>query len=421
MKAMVVKNTRSLFLLCLGLAVNTCLSAQSTPGKFLLSAHHDTKVSAIDEQLRYLDDKPYRLSPLQKLELRTQSNQLDPNRQGYAVRINPANPWEMRSNNQYFQEYRSLLEVKKDLALEEALNYRYTLMIDWQYQQELRTLKEKGNGLIESYLGVLEKQQYSDFFDADDYVKLKLEQIDLSVELEEVIFEADDLLRRIKDLDPASGDPAAWSDQHTVPVNRLVMIADSLWQGHALPLTLTYYDRRINLAQREYSLERSNISVGFLQAQYQEYRIDQGRKPWSLSMGVTIPIVNPNKGDMTKRKMDVIEKEQEKVEAAAALGSASTRLREQLKSQVTRYNGVQEKISALKASPLSSTLNALQGNNPTVQIRLASNILKLETIALKLKQSILHTYIGFLGTMDVLQKPPLVNYLSEHLEVLENN
>ena len=417
MKPMITR--RLSFLVYFVLLASTPLVAQSTIAKFLLSAHHDTKVNAINEQLLYLDDKPYRLSPLQRLEVRTQSNQLDPARQGYAVRINPANPWEIRNNNQYFQEYRSLLELKRDLALEEALLDRYALMIDWLYQQELKTIKEKGSNLVDAYLAVLEKQQYSNFFDGEDYVKLKLEQIDRSVELEEVIFEADDLLLQIKNLYPAADNPAAWSDQHIISVDRLLLIADSVWQGHTPPTTLAYYDGRINLAQREYSLEKSNISVGFLQAQYQEFRIDQGRKPWNLSMGVTIPIVNPNKGDMTKRKMDVIEKQQEKQEAAAELGSASIRFREQLKSQVTRYYGVQTKINELKASPLSSTLNTMKENNPTVQIRLTGNVLKLETIALKLKQSILHTYVAFLGTMDVLQKRPLVNYLSERLEIIE--
>jgi hypothetical protein len=195
---------------------------------------------------------------------------------------------------------------------------------------------------------------------------------------------------------------------------------DTVAYDRSVAPSLRYFDQRINLAEREYLLERSNINVGFVQAQYQEFRIEQGRRPWSVSLGVTIPIFNPNKGDMTKRKLEVMEDTYERQEVRLEMEADSIRSRERIKNLMKRYQGVQEKIKDLQESTLGGTLKAMEGNNPAVQIRLASNILKLQVISLRLKQSILYAYVDFLAATDLLQKKPLINYLSPTLEQMEN-
>ena len=82
---------------------------QVTISDFLRSANDAAEVKVFEEQVNYLQGKPYRLSPLQKLEFRTKNNQLDPSLQDYAIRISPANPWEIRSTNNYFKEYQASL------------------------------------------------------------------------------------------------------------------------------------------------------------------------------------------------------------------------------------------------------------------------------------------------------------------------
>jgi hypothetical protein len=394
--------------------------SQDLLSRFLLSAEQAHEVKSIDAQMSYLAGKPYRLQPVQKLEFRTESNQLDRNRQDYALRVNPANPWEMRNNNQYFRAYASMLAYEKGMILEEALYERYLLLVDLSYHEELRAIKASGSALVDAYLTVLEKQQYSTFFDGEDYVKLKLDQIDRSVEIEEEAFQRDDVLRQMKGFDPAINiDDPAWHAQKIISLEDVLKIVDSAAQSLAQAPSMLYYDKLINLAAREYSLEKSNINLGFVQAQYQEYRVEQGRRPWSISMGVTIPVFNPNKGDMAKRQLEVLENEHEKLEVRSEMETASARAREQIRSLMSRYNSIQEKIRLLQVSTLTGTLKAMEGNNPAVQIRLSGNILKLQVIALKLKQSILYAYVEFLTHTDLIQQRPLVNYLSPTLEVME--
>ena len=74
-------------------------SAQVTLAEFIKSANEDPEVKTFSEQARYLEQRTYRLPFLQRLELRTQNRELLANQQEYALRVTPANPWEVRNNN----------------------------------------------------------------------------------------------------------------------------------------------------------------------------------------------------------------------------------------------------------------------------------------------------------------------------------
>jgi len=393
--------------------------AQLSMAEFLLSVKSDFDLTSFEEQIRYLDNKPYRLSPLQKVEFRTKNNQLDPSRQDYGLRFTPANPWELKNNNLYFKQYRSVLSLEKELAFKDALIIRYNLIISMLYYSEIKAIKEEDRRLINAQVSILEKQRHSDFFNAEDYIELKLDQMDKTVEFEEATFELDNQLRKMVGVYPAAGQKQIdWRYENILSIERLENVVDSLFGLSSTPVTLTYRDNQIDLANREYQLEKSNINVGFLQTQYEEYRTEQDRKPWSISLGVTIPITNPNKGDMTKRKLEVIEAQHERDETNAELETNKIVTHEQLKSLLARYRDIHEKIMALNTGTLSSTLNAIKDDNPMATVRFNGNLLKLKSIEAKLKQSILITYIQFLGYTDMIQQQPLINYLSEELDTL---
>ena len=405
------------WLISLFIAVNVEVSGQVTVSEFLRSAKDDREVRLFEEQLSYLQQKPYQLSPLQKLEVRTRSNQLDPARQDYALRLNPANPWEVRHNNNYFKEFQLVLATRKAIVLKEVLAARYKLVIDFMYYRELKALAEEDKKLAEAALAVLGMQQYSDSFKGDDFVKLNLEHLNKVVALEEVSFEMDNQMDHIVEKHPAAFDQnIEWDYQRILSIDQIEMVVDSLFTAEGSNIALAYQEGKVNLANQEFKLERSNINVGFLQTQYEPYRIEQNRKPWNISMGITIPIANPNKGDMTKRKLEAIEAQYDLDEKRGELQSQRVMLHRRLKNLITRYRLTKLKMDELKNGTLAKTLTEMKGNNPLAAIQFNANTLKLQGIVLKLRQSILSTYIEFLSSTDRLQQHPITNYMSSDFE-----
>lgn len=121
---------------------------------------------------------------------------------------------------------------------------------------------------------------------------------------------------------------------------------------------------------------------------------------------------------MTKRKLESIESQQELKEAKVELGKDQVRLREQLRDLIASHRKIEDKIKALNISSLARTLNTMQKSNPVAGVKFQGNLIKLEELALKLKQNILITYTEWLASTDALQQLPLTNYLSRNLETL---
>jgi len=395
--------------------------AQVSMEDFLFAALEEPALKSFSNQDNFLNTKPYRLAPIQKLEFRTESNQLDPERQDYALRLNPANPWEVKRTNEYFKTYQELLQLDRDRLLKESLLARYEVIIGWLYYQEVSRLKEEDKLNTEKLLSILEGQRYSSYFDAGDYVKLKLDQVEKVIELEEARFEIDNQRRRVEGLfDKAKLKTINWPASQVITLENIETVVDSLSAIQASGGEVAYREKQMDLANTEWLLEKSNVNVGFLQTQYQNFRIEQGRKPWNISLGVTIPVFNPNKGDMTKRKLEFIEAEGDRDQAKSDQQTGRELMRAKIKSLLKRHGEINTMMNDLSVGTLATTLQRINDSNPTAVVQLQSNLIKLKTMAARLKQDVLLSYLEFLSYSEVLQQRPLINYLSTDLSELTN-
>jgi hypothetical protein len=395
----------------------TC--AQVSMEVFLAEALHDPAVNATKQQHDFLSTKAFRLAPIQRLEFRTESNQLDPERQDYAVRVNPSNPWEVKRNNEYFEAYQQMIEVDQERALKEALLIRYQIIIDNVYYQELIRLREEDRDITDKYIAILEGQRFSRYFDADDYVELKLSKIEKVIELEDTRAKASNQQRAIEAYYPqAKNQSVSWNDSMVIEMDRIEKVIDSLITINRKGGDLAYREKQHALVTREWQLEKNNINLGFLQAQYQAYRIEQGRKPWNLSLGVTIPVFNPNKGDMAKRKLEILEAESDIVQAKNEQQMGREMAYQKTKDLISRYRELINLMNELKPETLAATLQQANDLNPVMIIRVQSKLMKLKVLTLKLKQDIYLSYVEFLNHAELLQQTPVVNFLSPRLTII---
>lgn len=406
-------------LLLFFLFISCTAVAQVSMENFLLAAWEEPAIKSFAVQDNFLNSRPYQLAPLQKLEFRSKSNQLDLTRQNYALRFTPANPWEIKRTNQYFKTYQEVLQLDKERMLKEALAVRYQTIIDWLYHTEIKTLREEDKQAAEKLILILEAQRFSGFFDGKDYVDMKLKHVEKAIELEEAKFEIDNQRNKIESLyNKARGMSINWGASKIISITKIESIVDSLKPVESKIGEIAYRQKKIDLANREWQLEKSNINVGFVQTEYEKFRIEQNRRPWSISMGLTIPIFNPNKGDMTKRKLEGIEAQGALNEAEGLQRAGQLAARSKIKSLIARYHEIDTLSKNLKLDDLAENFQQLNDSNPAAMVRVQNNQIKLKTMHARLKQEILLAYIEFLSFSERLQAQPLLNYLSENLNVI---
>jgi hypothetical protein len=174
------------------------------------------------------------------------------------------------------------------------------------------------------------------------------------------------------------------------------------------------------LAQSEYKLEKSNINLGFFQTSVDNRRVEQGRNPVNISFGITIPVSNPNKGDMAKRKLEIIEAHYDLEESKQEEQADKIMLYDKIARLITQYKNLLSKLTELQNGTLAKTLTTLKNEDPLVMVQFKQNLIKLRVLSVKLKRSIMLTYIEYLNSIDKLQAQPMLNYLSTNLEEIGN-
>jgi hypothetical protein len=393
--------------------------AQFSVNEFLGSAVNEEKVKSLQDQVSFLSNKPYRLSPLQRLEFRSQTPELNVDLNQYAIRVTPANPWELKSNNRYFSALSSSLASENEIVLKDALIERYYCVIEHAYLQQIRSLVIEHGTLLNAQIHVLEKQSGSSFFDADDYLDLQVDLLDKQVEIEEVDLE---LMKVVTEAEKLAGlpvkDSLAWAFQQLIPIETAKRIVDSLTASSIGNLVQRYQQQKIDLAKSEYQLEKSNINLGYLQTEFDNRRYDQNRTPINFSFGFTIPLTNPNKADMAKRKLDIIEAQHD-LDQEKKTGQFEDELMQQkIARMIYRCHNLQTKIAELDNSALASTLSTIKGGDPRVVLRFQENKVKLKVMLAKLQRELLFAYVDYLAFSDYLQQKPLKNFLSPSLEQL---
>lgn len=395
--------------------------AQVSMEEFLGAAFQSQRLLTLGQQQSFLQTRPYQLAPIRKLAFQTTSNQLDRTRQDYTFRVLPSNPWEVRNTNNYFKTYSELITIDQERQLREALRERYLLIIEWGYWDEIHRLKEEEKMNTQKLLSIMEAQRLSSNFNPEEYVQLKLDQVDQTIELEEMSFNRDALQKKIEALyETAKQKSIGWTGASLMTVEKIEEFTNRARQeGSTTGSELAYHEKQIELAMRKWHLEKSNINVGFIQTQYEPFREETNRRPWSISVGLTIPLFNPNKGDMAQRKLQVIEAQGvfEQTKLNQRIGKDFSY--EKIMNLLLRYKEVVKMTADLNFGELASTMQQMKSNNPTTVVKLQNRSLRLKVLTARLKREILNSYIDFLAFSDLLQQKPVINYLSPSLAVIE--
>jgi hypothetical protein len=392
------------------------LCAQVSIDEFLASAVTDPEVQTFQDQIAFLNEKPYKLSPLREVQLRTQNRELIPTQQEFGIRLSPANPFEVQSQNRYFKEFNSALAYEKEFVLKEALIVRYLTVIEYVYYSDLLQLTIEGAKSLEEQLDILQKQSGSRYFDADNFIDLKMDQLDYAVDVEEIEFELSNQRNRVSRTYPSAHQRQVdWRFDGIISAAQIGRVVDSLEQLSIKTSWVAYQEQRIRLAKSQYKLEKNNFNIGFIQGSYDNRRVNQERNPISISAGLTLPITNPNKGDMTRRKLDIIEAEYDFKEETYEAETDKKILSDKVWGLVGRLESLDRKMKDLKESNLAMTLSSIRGGDPSVLVQFTLNLNKLRTLQHKVRRELMISYVEYLAFVDQLQREPLINFFSSEL------
>ncbi len=386
---------------------------------FLSTARSDISLVPTQSKLDFLKENNFNAPWISRVEFRTRSNDANISQDDFRLRITPANPGELKANKRYYDKQIDLLNLEHQEEFNNALKQRYLIMIAHIFEFEKLTYLEKQIEINRKLIEMMNQTGMASSLDLGDLIDAEANELDLNLSIEDSEFEMIEIEYLIKQVYEFTGN-IDWNSKELIEVQDILnLFAEFKEHPTGQHIYLTKIDQKNLLAAERYKIEKSESlrNIGYFQA---EYDVDRGNEPsehFGYQIGIRIPIVNPDKPDLNRRKLDLMDDE-------AVLEGKKDDHKRKMELSVLRmehysnqYNEIKEKIT------LMSKQNYLGLQNPDKVMKI-SDLIKMNEFYMDLltrknaiQKKIYETYLEYLDLNGKISEPPLRNYLSKNLTV----
>ncbi|MCB0494964.1 MAG: hypothetical protein KDC79_02415 [Cyclobacteriaceae bacterium] len=400
---------RVLFLLIIFFQCSSAF-AQFSMEEYLSNAISDTELQFFKSRQDFIDENGFKSPILREVEFRARVNNFEDGFDDYRLRFSPLNPLERSANKNYRDEVRQQLSLSYLLNLEEVLLARYEIMIDhWQLTQE-KALAEVNIEFYTSLLVLIRDQNSPN--NIKDFISMDKALLDAQLLLEDIQNEIsilEDIIRKTYDF---SGS-IEWTEEALVEMKT---IKEWMENQNALDLSSNLMvknaQQKIAVSQSEYKVQKqeSFSNIGYLQAEYRENDKNTFGQNLGMQIGVSIPVTNPNKPDLARKEMKLIEDNQKVEQEKTDLENRFENMAKHLDSKLNKYDLVMAKIKTYEDA--SFTLDKT-GNTIDVLVELQKFRSDMTEKKLSLAGAIYKDYINLISINYGLSSAPYINYLSK--------
>lgn len=385
--------------------------------QLLKSSLNDPIFKSFNEQQSYLlKTQNFSLPWINQMQFRYQDNPFNDFRTRYGFRVEPANPWQRKHNNQYFLGIQALKIIEQKLHLKEILRDRYNLVVEFWMASERAHLTTKQKKIREQIGYALSQKAGSSGFDTDQFLNAQLDVIAKEADCQEANFDRDVAQGKIRAISGATRLDLSFAELIEVDqINQLIHTEIS-----ANRTGFELLKQRVEVSGLKMKLEKSNADLGFLQTVYSSDRRIDGENSLGLAVGVTIPLANTNKENVAREKMNTMELQgeleqfqaEEKIKIATSIAN--------LKLRLDHYKKLDSLIASVKSKGLNLLTSRSNNYDPVIELKYQDKLIQFDLLKSKIKKEVLLQYISFLADSDKLQERPMVNYLSKKFEEVED-
>jgi len=391
--------------------------AQFNIDAFLASARNDLSLNPTQAKRDFLKENDFNGPWISRMEFRIGSQDANFSMDDYRLRITPGNPGELKANKRYFDKQVALLNTEYQDKLNDALIDRYVLILEHIFEfKKMRNLSKQleiNNQIIE-----MMSQSTSIYaMDIGDLIDAESDELDLKMDIENAKIFMDEVAYLMKGLYTFSGE-IEWNEEELMDTEDiLTLFAQFKNKPSGEFIDLVKLDQRNALAAERFNIEKSEAlrNIGYFQAGYDVLRGNEPSEHFGYQIGVRIPIVNPDKPQLNRRKLDLMDDE-------ALLDEKKEDHRKNLELAVLRMDhfAQQHKEIMTKLESISQQ-NILNLQSPGKSIKIA-DLIKLNEFHMDLmekqnqvEKKIFKTYIEYLNLNGKLTEFPMRNYLSKNL------
>ena len=371
------------------------------------------------ERLDFITGQPSVLPFIEKVELRTETNQLNSFKLDYALRVSTNGLREIEHQRQIYSDEVRQVQLDKQVVLQNTLLEHYKLLIDLIYLPRLYDLNRELSIVVEDRISVLEQLLQNNFGpDVSDLIEAEYDRSQLELDLLELGNLLNQNIEHIKEL-TSNSDSIAIDTTNLISIETMIFTSQmNLDIGTRENVYYAAKSNAIQMAQNQVLAEqlKSQNPISYVQVGYDGGRNDPFAETFSVGLGIKLPWKGSAKVKVRENSMKELEARQE---LAMFLLESENQRRELVKgfeAIYLKYFLLKKQEEEDKARKILEQYLQVDGISPITLLKLNENILERKIQMVTLQYQIYHRYVELHDVLGKLAQEPLRNYLSEDLD-----
>lgn len=415
--------TARLYCFCLLLFLPPAfLTAQNTitTSDFLSKALENQAILLHERQLDFLKNTDYELPWADQLEFRTETDEMDLNRQEYLMRFRYNTRGERQAQRNLHQSDIQQQVLKKTGLLEDALmDYYFLLMKYITLDREINIVQQQQLVASDKLTVIRKKAAALSDFNLNDLLNAESRTHELELKQMELEGEFQQLKKTMST--PFNADENIKLD--TTNILSIPALIDKIPLLLGLTTKSELAERQLAIEKTELELEKekaeNNWQLDYLQFKHAGRDNLTYAREWSFGMGVEIPLKGTNKLAKNEIMLERIELENRLTLQTISLNERLQKKQQELNLKIDQYNLANQQLSKSQLQFSYDNYPQFNDTDPLLLLNIKANILNRQANLLNIEKDIYSLYLEIIELSGRAVEMPLRNYLHNNWELLE--
>lgn len=397
-----------------------------------LSAQLNSDISMVlntafkENSVKFKNEKSYQLASLdftvpllEKVEMRTETNDFDLKKQDLTMRVSPNNGANRKAHRLYHESVKFMSEMELNTEIIKALYDKYNLIKNYVFAKEKLKVSRKKNVIALDKVKLLKKMVSLSSFDIVDLIEAEDEVNRLHRTIQNI--ENDLLNLEYQLVELLSKEEINIELEHLISVNKIKNIISlrtlvvTMSHPEEEVLSAKYYN---TVMEHDWKESKNNFSIGFLQASYGHEPDKPFGSNFSLGIGFDFPIKGSTGLELNEIKINILDAQGEYLERVEEIKKIKQNSESRLLSLIGMYELLSQQIQEGNASHALIEYSKQSVASPQAILKLNELVVNNEALLIDIQSDIMDTYLRYLYSNGVIGIKPYKNYFDANLSIL---
>ena len=412
---------KHIFTILLFLALGHFLKAQinSDVVTILNTTFSDGSVNFLSEKSYQMLTMNYGIPFIEKIEVRSETNDFDFEKQDLVVRVSPNNGANRNAFKSYHQSVQHMSKMEHETQIMKSLSDRYYLIIDFVCSKEKLDIEHKKHTVALDKVKLLKKMISLSSFDIVELIQAEdeINNLQRSIQrldshFQNVQFRISELIEK-KEFEIKVEDIISVEEIKRIMHSKLNMGNENHQQVEVL--SAKHYN---SMMEHEWESTKTDFSIGFIQAKYGYEPNENFGNNFSLGIGFDFPLKGSARLNLNKLKMNILDSKSQYLMAKEEFERNVIQGYQKLNSLIDMHYLVKEQIEQGNADHALKEYSKQRMASPLAILKLTELNISNRSLLAEIKAEILTTYLLYIYSTGDIGIIPYKNFLDANLSKL---